>query len=181
MPYNLTAERHFYLGDIFFKQYVGVFNPVDSLMGVAKSSRSVPGVVLDCESEEACATPTLQPLDPSPDPGPEPPVPTPPVGGKNLLWLWILLGVLALITIVLLAIFFYRRSKKNQVGEVMVPLKQDDDMVDTLESEDFEGKFKSSAHMDLLVKEQLQRPKPIVSQQLIEPEEVDDARIEEQD
>ena len=35
--YDITQERHFYFGDVFFKQFVGIFDLTNGLMGMAKS------------------------------------------------------------------------------------------------------------------------------------------------
>ena len=47
--FNITEERHFYFGDIFFKQFVGIFDMANGLVGFAKSSRaSSTSVTFEC-------------------------------------------------------------------------------------------------------------------------------------
>ena len=47
--FNITEERHFYFGDIFFKQFVGIFDMANGLVGMAKSSRaSSTSVTFEC-------------------------------------------------------------------------------------------------------------------------------------
>jgi len=46
--FDTDAERHFYFGDVFFKQYVGIFDQGNGLMGVALSSKASTGVEFAC-------------------------------------------------------------------------------------------------------------------------------------
>ena len=46
--FDTDAERHFYFGDVFFKQYVGIFDQGNGLMGVALSSKASEGVEFAC-------------------------------------------------------------------------------------------------------------------------------------
>ena len=90
--FDITTERHFYFGDVFFKQFVGIFDIGNSLLGMAKSSRATTSMVtFECAGdacdevaqEETMPTPdapepVIAPPDPTPVPTPDPtPTPTP--------------------------------------------------------------------------------------------------------
>ena len=127
MPFDLTKERHFYFGDVFFMNFAGVFDFTSGKIGMALSSYSPTGVTFDCAG--GCAEP-----DPTPDPGPEPgPSPEPPTPGpeptpepsdptnddddSHLIWLWLVIALL-LIILVVGGIAFYYRKKSQRAAEM---------------------------------------------------------------
>ena len=128
MPFDETLERHFYFGNTFFKNFVGVFNQTAGQMGMAKSSRAASSVELICPGS-SCAEPEPEPTpEPEPDPTPEPPEPTPDPdptpapdptpsdsGDENLMWLWIVIGLSCLLVIVMaIAVYYCRRAQKSE-------------------------------------------------------------------
>ena len=47
--FNITEERHFYFGDLFFKQFVGIFDQGNGMLGMALSNRaSTSAVTFEC-------------------------------------------------------------------------------------------------------------------------------------
>ena len=71
------AEYLIVLGDSFFTGFVGIFDPVNKQLGIAKSARSLPGTTMVCHNSTACSEPI--PPAPKPDPKPDPdPKPEPP-------------------------------------------------------------------------------------------------------
>ena len=48
MPFDQDNERHFYFGNAFFKNFVGIFDQETGVMGMAKSSRASESVQLIC-------------------------------------------------------------------------------------------------------------------------------------
>lgn len=123
--FDITTERHFYFGDVFFKQFVGIFDMANGFMGMAKSKwASSSEVTFSCEgnwcvepSEEEQASPDAP--SPAVEPTPDPPTPAPvdPEDGGDshdeMFWIWIIiaLGVLILIAL-FFAIYFCMKSKK---------------------------------------------------------------------
>ncbi len=126
MPFNETAERHFYFGDTFFKSYVGVFDQESGQMGMAVSSRAPAGVTITCPGTSCDPAPTPEPEPPTPTPEPDPPAPTPDPdppaptptpsdgGDDHLMWLWIVIGLSVLLLIVLaVAVYYCRKAQKK--------------------------------------------------------------------
>ena len=72
MPWTDTERTDIYLGDIFFKSFVGIFDQENNSLALAKSSRAAnsDSITYSC-SGDYCIDPTANP-DPSPDPDPEP-------------------------------------------------------------------------------------------------------------
>ena len=65
--FNPDTERHFYFGDVFFKQFVGIFDQGAGVMGIAQSKNSVVGVSLACPGtscNELTEEPELKPATP---------------------------------------------------------------------------------------------------------------------
>lgn len=48
MPYDESTQRHFYFGDVFFKQFMGIFDQGNNKMGIALSSLASTGSSLSC-------------------------------------------------------------------------------------------------------------------------------------
>ena len=48
MPFDITTERHFYFGNIFFQQFVGIFDQEYKTIGMAQSTKASTGVTLEC-------------------------------------------------------------------------------------------------------------------------------------
>ena len=116
MPFDLSAERHFYFGDIFFENFAGVFDFSAGKLGMALSAFAVPNVAFECLGN-SCVEPEPTPDPPSPDPpGPEP-KPSPSPSGDNsdshLLWLWIVIGLSILLLLILFIILYFRRKAKQ--------------------------------------------------------------------
>ena len=67
------------LGDSFFMGFVGIFDLENKRLGIAKSSRSLPGNTMVCDNSTNCSEPIppSPPSPPAPDPQPKP-VPTDP-------------------------------------------------------------------------------------------------------
>ena len=132
--FDITTERHFYFGDVFFKQFVGIFDIGNSLLGMAKSSRATTSMVtFECAGdacdevaqEETMPTPdapepVIAPPDPTPVPTPDPtptPTPTPDPtptpsddggsGGDDMMWIWIIVGMGILFLIAVFIAIYY--------------------------------------------------------------------------
>lgn len=124
--WDIATERHFYFGDIFFKQFVGVFDQGNNLLGLAKSNLASTSVEFACAgsacAEPSPAPPTPEPPAPTPDPEPtpDPPTPDPPVpvpvdpvdpedgGDDNWMWIWIAIALAILFLIALFLACYYR-------------------------------------------------------------------------
>jgi len=129
--FDITQERHFYFGDIFFKQFVGIFDMANGMLGMAKSRyASSPSVSFTCEGvwctepkqEEQSTPEPPTPSDPEPEPQPDPPEPEPvdptdptdptdpEEGGDShddMFWIWIIIGLGILILIAFLFAIYY--------------------------------------------------------------------------
>lgn len=107
MPYDSTAERHFYFGDIFFENFAGVFDFSSGKLGMALSAFAPSTVELSTDIE-----PTPGPDPPSPDPPSPEPQPTPSGDSteSHLMWLWIVIGLAILIMLILLVACYFRRK-----------------------------------------------------------------------
>jgi len=129
MPYDIDTERHFYFGNIFFQQYVGIFDQQNKAIGMALSTKASEGSTLECPAN-TCVSPDPDPTPP--DPEPEPPTPEPPTpepvdpvdptpeedGGnsddnKALIWMVVALSLMGLLLIAILIIYLVRRRAKK--------------------------------------------------------------------
>ena len=136
--FNPDTERHFYFGDVFFKQFVGIFDQGAGAMGIAQSANSVVGVSLACPGtscSELTEEPELKPSTPD-DPTPDPSDDTPSEQGGSTTedwWLWIVIGLSVLVLIFFIWCCYYRRkSKKNEEFNAMLyatPANHDGDMI----------------------------------------------------
>ena len=111
------TERHFYFGDVFFKQFIGIFDQGNGMMGLAQSVSATSGATLACPGT-SCSEATEEEKV-GPDPTPVTPDDDTPEeqGGSNGssedYWLWIVIGLSVLVLIVLIVCFYYwRKSKK---------------------------------------------------------------------
>jgi hypothetical protein len=128
--FDIDAERHFYFGDIFFKQFVGIFDLGNKLLGFAKSSRaSSSAVTFSCvgtscvepsedEPSPAPFTPSVEPEPPTPGPDPTPtPTPDDPQDGSSdddMMWIWIIIGLGVLFLIALFMAIYYRHQSNKR-------------------------------------------------------------------
>ena len=124
--FDIDTERHFYFGDVFFKQFVGIFDMANGFMGMAKSRlASSSKVTFSCEgawctepNEEEQASDEAPTPSVVPDPDPTPVDPADPEEGgdsdDDMFWIWIIiaLGVLILIA-AFLAIYYCMQSKRK--------------------------------------------------------------------
>lgn len=166
--FDITSERHFYFGDVFFKQFVGIFDIGNSLLGMAKSSRATTDMVTfecagdSCDElaqEEVMPTPdapepVIAPPDPTPVPTPDPtPTPTPDPeptpsddngsGDSDMMWIWIIVGMGILFLIaVFIAIYYCQQSKKKDKWAAMQYANQTGNDGDLIEKdiEKYSGK-----------------------------------------
>ena len=57
----LSNDNSIVLGDVFFVQYLGIFDVENDRIGIAKSSRALPGSLMTCIASDKCQ----EPVDPS--------------------------------------------------------------------------------------------------------------------
>ena len=166
MPYDIDTERHFYFGNIFFQQYVGIFDQENKSIGMALSTKASEGSTLECPAN-TCVSPDPDPTpdpDPEPDPTPDPEPPTPdptpdpidPIdptpsedGGnsddnKALIWMLVALSLMGLLLIAILIIYLVRRRAKkdaefNQALYAQTPM-HDGDLIQKDIEQDVSGK-----------------------------------------
>ena len=149
--FNIDEERHFYFGDIFFKQFVGIFDMANGLLGMAKSNKaSSNSVTFECigewciESDEetqatdTVPTPTPDP-EPTPEPTPEPVDPTDPTdptdpenGRDDMFWIWIIIGMgVVLLLAIFCAIYYCMQSrKKDKWAAIQYANGRDGDLIE---------------------------------------------------
>lgn len=114
MPFDLTSERHFYFGDIFFENFAGIFDFASGKVGMALSQYAPETVSFACAGD-SCVEPEPIPDPPTPDPPTPEPHPVPSESSdSHLMWLWIVIALVILIILVLLIACYYRRKAKQQ-------------------------------------------------------------------
>lgn len=161
MPYNETFERNFYFGDFFFKQFVGVFDLENKVMGLAKSVHAEEGTDLICPGTscevitpepEPIPEPEPEPIPPTPTPDPPAPTPTPPDDSSDdhLMWLWIVIGLSALILILLaISMYYFRKSRKQNEFNAMLYAQTPGEKADLI-GEDVHRTSQFQDHEDIM-------------------------------
>ena len=146
MPFDLSAEKHVYFGEVFFKNIVGIFDlgsfMVPMKLGLAKSKHAQKGVEFFWKE---APEPEPDPIDPDPQPDPEP-QPVPPIpdeeGGEEayddsqrIEWIWVVTAVLIFSMIGPLIVYFCckgqkKESKKDKHRNSMVYFNQRRQMIE---------------------------------------------------
>lgn len=128
MPYDEDTQRHFYFGNVFFKQFVGIFDAGNDKFGLALSNLATTGSSLTCPGT-SCQEVIVEPVPPEPIPDPivypNPPDPVPEPQPQpyyntshdsdyDLMWLWLVLGLGLLLTVVgTIAVYYFHRAKSE--------------------------------------------------------------------